>query len=121
KARTTPTAHVPKRGQQRIDLSRRAFRPSHSEPTWIQHPLGEPGINGVGYEGPYKLAGIAMLAGGGWRLHLSTSVFLSVEAMLTAAQASPTMPGPPDARITLRNVAVHGLAGIGYEFQEMLC
>jgi len=73
-------------------------------------------INGIGYDGPYKLAGAALLAGGGWRFYLSRSAFLSVEAMATAAYTRPKMSGPLNAEIEVSNVAIHGLAGIGFEF-----
>lgn len=73
-------------------------------------------INGIGYDGPYKLAGAALLAGGGRRFYLSNSAFLSVEAIATAAYASPKMSGPLNAEIKVSNVALHGVAGIGFEF-----
>lgn len=73
-------------------------------------------INGIGYDGPYKLSGAALLAGGGRRFYLGKSTFLSLEAMATAAYATPKMSGPLNAEIKVTNVALHGLAGIGFEF-----
>lgn len=73
-------------------------------------------INGVGYDGPYKFAGAALMAGGGRRFYLAKSTYFSIEAMATAAYASPAMSGPPDAKIKVSNVAVHGLAGFGFDF-----
>jgi hypothetical protein len=73
-------------------------------------------INGVRYEGPYQLSGAALLAGGGRRFYFGKSAFLSLEAMLTAARARPRLEGQPAARIAVTNFALHGLAGVGYEF-----
>jgi hypothetical protein len=72
-------------------------------------------INGVVYDGPYRLSGAALLAGGGWRVGLSGSVFLSAELMATAGYVKAKLSGPPDATIRTSNVAVHALAGIGME------
>ena len=76
----------------------------------------EANINGVTYDGPYKLAGAAFVSSIGRRFYIGTSTFLSVEAMLTAARATPKLPGPPDAELKVNNVALHLLAGIGREF-----
>ncbi len=73
-------------------------------------------INGISYDGPYKLSGAALLAGGGRRFYVGKTTFLSLEAMATAAYASPEMSGPLNAEIKVTNVAIHGLAGIGFEF-----
>ena len=73
-------------------------------------------INGIGYDGPYKISGAALLAGGGRRFYLDRTTFLSLEAMATAAYINPKMSGPLNAEITAANFAVHGLAGIGFEF-----
>ena len=76
----------------------------------------EANINGVTYDGPYKLAGAALVTGIGRRFYIGASTFVSVEAMLTAARATPKLPGPPDAELKVNNVALHFLAGIGREF-----
>ena len=73
-------------------------------------------INGIGYDGPYKLTGAALLAGGGRRFYLDRATFFSLEAMMTAAYARPAMSGPPNAEIEVGNVAFHALAGIGHDF-----
>jgi hypothetical protein len=73
-------------------------------------------INGVSYDGSYQLSGVALLAGGGRRFYVARSTFFSLEAAATAAYASPTMSGPPNAEIKVTNFAIHGLAGIGFEF-----
>lgn len=75
----------------------------------------EAGINGVGYDGPYRLSGFALLAGVGWRRPLTSSLYLSIEAIATAGYAEPDMDGTPEARLDARNVALHGLIGLGYE------
>jgi len=73
-------------------------------------------INGASYDGPTKLSGVAALAGGGWRFRLAERAFVSIEAMLSAAYARPTLPGSPSGELEVRNVAVHGLFGFGYDF-----
>ncbi len=73
-------------------------------------------INGISYDGPYRLSGAALVVGGGRRFYLGKSAFLSLEAMATAAYVSPRMSGPPTAEINAANVAIHGQAGIGFEF-----
>lgn len=73
-------------------------------------------INGVAYDGPYKLSGAALLAGGGRRFEVGKSVFLSAELMATAAYASVTLPGSPQAKLRASNAAVHALIGVALEF-----
>lgn len=80
----------------------------------ITHAEGA--INGIGYDGSYKLSGAALMAGGGRRFYLGKSAFFSLEAMATAAYANPKMSGPLNAEIKVSNIAIHGLAGIGFEF-----
>jgi len=77
----------------------------------------EAAINGARYHGPYRLSGAALLAGGGWRLALGRSAYLAAELMATAAYADAELQGTPQARIRARNLALHGLAGLGYEFR----
>lgn len=74
-------------------------------------------INGVRYDGPYRLSGAALVAGGGWRLELGKAAFLSAELMGSAAYVKAKMDGPPDATLTTSNMALHVLAGLGYEFR----
>lgn len=73
-------------------------------------------INGSRYDGPYKLSGAALLAGGGRRFYLREKTYLSIEGLLSAAYANPTLPGSPSGELKIRNVAVHALFGIGHEF-----
>ncbi len=73
-------------------------------------------ILGTKYDGPYKLSGLAALAGAGRRFYFSSAAFISVEGMVSAAYASPSLPGPPDARIKATHTAIHWLLGLGYEF-----
>ena len=73
-------------------------------------------IQGIAYDGPYKLSGAALVVGGGRRFYLGSSTFFSLEAMATAAYANPRMSGPLNAEIKVTNVAIHGQAGIGFEF-----
>jgi hypothetical protein len=73
-------------------------------------------INGIKYDGPYRLSGIAMLAGAGRRFYVAKSTFISVEAMATAAYAAPRMSGSLDGKVRVTNLALHALAGIGREF-----
>jgi hypothetical protein len=74
-------------------------------------------INGVRYDGPYRLAGAAVAIGGGRRFHLGKSVFVSAELIASAAYARPKLPGSPRAELRAANVALHGLAGIGVELR----
>jgi hypothetical protein len=80
----------------------------------ITHAEGT--VNGITYDGPYKLAGAALMAGGGRRFYVGKSAYFSLEAMVTAAYASPAMSGARDAQLNVSNVAVHGLAGLGFDF-----
>lgn len=73
-------------------------------------------INGVAYDGPYKLSGAALLAGGGRRFEVSKSVFLSVEVMATAAYARAKLSGTPQAELRTSNLAIHGRLGMGIGF-----
>jgi hypothetical protein len=73
-------------------------------------------VNGIGYDGPYRLAGAALMAGGGRRFYLSKWSYFSLEAMVTAAYTSPTMSGTRDTDLRISNLAVHGLAGVGFDF-----
>jgi hypothetical protein len=74
-------------------------------------------INGVRYDGPYRLAGAALLVGGGRRFELGRSAFLSLELMATAAHASAKLPGSPGAKISTTNAAIHAVAGVGIDFR----
>ncbi|MFM9883045.1 MAG: hypothetical protein ACKVQT_08460 [Burkholderiales bacterium] len=76
----------------------------------------EAAINGTRYDGPYQLSGFAALAGGGYRHYFRQKTFVSLEGAVTAAYARPKMNGPPDARLSITNIALHGFLGIGQEF-----
>lgn len=77
----------------------------------VAHP--ESTVRGEYDGGGYGLTGPVFLAGAGWQLPLSRYLFVSAEAVVTAAYAS-----VPVARGTasLWNVALHGLVGIGVRF-----
>jgi hypothetical protein len=72
-------------------------------------------ILGTKYDGPYRLAGVALLAGAGRRFYLAERTFIGVEAALTAAYAKPKLSGPPQAELSVKNTAAHLLFGLGYE------
>jgi hypothetical protein len=74
-------------------------------------------INGVRYDGPYRLAGAALLVGAGRRFELGSSFFLSLELMASAAYARPKLPGTPQAELEMSNVALHAVAGVGIELR----
>jgi hypothetical protein len=80
----------------------------------ITHAEGT--VNGITYDGPYRLAGAALMAGGGRRFYVGKSTYFSLEARVTVAYASPTMSGARDTDLKISNVAVHGLAGFGFDF-----
>ncbi len=97
----------------------RAYRSGHWLVRFGAGPVithAEAMINGTRYDGPYRLSGIAALAGGGYRYYLRQKTFVSLEGAVTAAYARPKMSGPPDARLTITNIALHGFLGIGQEF-----
>ena len=73
-------------------------------------------INGTHYDGPYRLSGFAALAGGGYRYYPWQKTFVSLEGAVTAAYARPRMSGPPEARLSITNIALHGFLGVGREF-----
>jgi hypothetical protein len=68
------------------------------------------------YDGPYRLSGAAVLGGVGRRFYLSSSTYVGLEGAATAAYAKPKMSGSPQAQLTIRNTALHFLAGVGHEF-----
>jgi hypothetical protein len=80
----------------------------------ITHAEGT--INNVSYNGGYKLSGAAMIAGLGRRFYFGKQLFLSAEGMASAAYAKPKMDGTLNAELKASNIALHGLAGLGYEF-----
>ena len=68
------------------------------------------------YDGPYRLSGAAVLAGVGRRHYFSSSTYIGAEGAATAAYAKPKMSGPPQAQLSVKNTALHFLAGVGHEF-----
>jgi hypothetical protein len=97
----------------------RAFRDANW--TWrlgagpvITH--AEAAILDTEYHGPYKLAGVALVTAVGRRFYASESVYFSVEGAVTAAYAKPRLGGSPAGELTVRNVALHGLFGLGFDF-----
>ena len=74
-------------------------------------------INGVRYDGPYRLSGAALLAGGGRRFNLGKSVFASAEVMASIGYARPKLEGTPSARIEASNVALHAVLGLGFDIR----
>jgi hypothetical protein len=73
-------------------------------------------ILGTRYDGPYRLAGVALVAGLGRRFYVAEATYVSLEAAMTAAYAKPQLGGTPAADLTVRNVALHGLLGLGFDF-----
>jgi len=73
-------------------------------------------INGTVYNGPYRLAGVAVLAGAGRRFSLGERMFVALEGAVSAGYAKPRMSGPPDAELRVTNLALHGFVGLGYRF-----
>ena len=97
----------------------RAFR--HRDWIWrlgagpvVTH--AEATILGTRYDGPYKLAGIALVTGLERRFYLGEATYLALEGGMTAAYAKPQLEGTPGATLTVRNVALHGLLGVGFDF-----
>jgi hypothetical protein len=73
-------------------------------------------ILGTRYDGPYTLAGVALVTGVGRRFYLAEATYLAFEGGMTAAYAKPQLEGTPGATLTVRNFALHGLLGIGLDF-----
>jgi hypothetical protein len=70
-------------------------------------------INDVVTDGGYRLAGFGGQGSISRRFYLIDRFFLSIEAKLTVARAGVTLSGGTQA--TAPNVALHGLAGIGFD------
>jgi hypothetical protein len=73
-------------------------------------------VNGVQYEGPYRLSGAAAIVSGARRYYVQPKLYFSLEGMVSIAYANPRLRGTPSAEIEVRNLALHGLLGLGYEF-----
>lgn len=82
----------------------------------ITHPESE--VRGKRYAGDgfaegFSLSGVCAQAGLERRFPLGKKLFLSLEGKLTAAWAQVPV---ADGEATVPNYAVHGLAGVGYQF-----
>jgi hypothetical protein len=73
-------------------------------------------IRGTEYHGPYRLSGVAVIAGLGHRFYLGRDPYLALEGALSAAYAKPALSGSPGGELTVRNAALHGLFGLGHDF-----
>jgi hypothetical protein len=73
-------------------------------------------ILGTKYDGPYKLAGAGVLAAAGRRFYVGSAAYIALEGAMTAAYAKPRLEGTPSAQLSVANLALHALAGLGYEF-----
>lgn len=73
-------------------------------------------VNGVTYDGPYELSGFAFLAGAGKRFYFGRSAYVQIEAAATAAYAKPRPDGAAALKLSVSNIALHGLIGIGIDF-----
>ena len=71
-------------------------------------------IEGVITDGGYRLAGLAAQASISKRFYIFHQMFLSLEGKVTVARAKVTLNQEVEA--TAPNVALHGLAGIGFDF-----
>ena len=71
-------------------------------------------INGIVTDGGYRLAGIAIQTSLARQIQLSSRWYLSLEGKLTFGHGSVNLNGGFDAKVP--NVALHGLAGVGYKF-----
>ncbi len=74
-------------------------------------------INGVIYDGPYEVAGAALLAGAGRRVYFGRTTFVQIEGAATAGYAKPQPDGDPALRLSVTNVALHALVGVGVDFR----
>ena len=80
----------------------------------VTHAEGS--VNGVTYDGRYELSGFAGLMAVARRFPLRGGFFASLEGMVTAAYAKPELRGNLNGELKTTNIAIHALAGVGYEF-----
>ena len=73
-------------------------------------------VNGVVYDGPYELSGAAVLVGAGKRVYFGRSAYVQMEAAATAAYTEPRAEGAPALKLSVSNIALHGMIGIGIDF-----
>lgn len=73
-------------------------------------------ILGTSYDGPYELAGAAVVIGIDRRLDLSKHCYLMGEVSGTYGYARAQPDGTPELEVTIRNPALHAQAGVGYRF-----
>lgn len=76
----------------------------------------EANIAGTVYDGPYELAGAAILAGAGRKLTLGTHFYLLGEISASLGWISAHPRGEPDLKFDIRNPALHAQIGAGYRF-----
>jgi hypothetical protein len=80
----------------------------------VAHP--EASIAGVSYDGPYELAGAAVVGGAGAVIALTPKLSIVAEVSATYGYVRVHPDGEPDLRVEIRNPAIHAQAGIGYRF-----
>jgi hypothetical protein len=73
-------------------------------------------ILGTAYDGPYEIAGAAVLVGVGRRLELGRHFYLLGEVAATYGYIHAEPDGAPNLEVTIRNPALHAQAGVGYRF-----
>jgi hypothetical protein len=73
-------------------------------------------ILGTSYDGPYELAGAAVLVGVDRKVQLSTRLYVLGELAATYGYVHAHPDGTPRLELTIRNPAIHAQLGVGYRF-----
>jgi hypothetical protein len=76
----------------------------------------EASIAGTTYDGPYELAGAAVLLGLGRAFAITSHFYLLGEVGATFGYVEADPSGTPELELTIRNPAVHAQIGAGYRF-----
>lgn len=73
-------------------------------------------IAGTAYDGPYELAGAAVLMGVGRELQITKHLYALAEISATYGRIEAEPDGTPPLRLDVRNPALHAQIGLGYRF-----
>jgi len=80
----------------------------------IAHPEAQ--IGAVSYDGPYELAGAAVLGAVGAQFTLTPKLSIVGELAATFGYIDVHPHGAPDLNFSIRNPALHAQVGVGYRF-----
>jgi hypothetical protein len=80
----------------------------------IAHPEAQ--IGATSYDGPYELAGAAVLGAIGAQFELTQKLWIAGEIAATFGYVDVHPHGEPDLSFSIRNPALHAQVGLGYRF-----